>query len=190
MTVNPMQRPEVKAKAAATRARNQELRRQQLEAEQEVLSTQEKLFAAFAPKAAELVRDRLLELQPRIRAHQLGLAALSGVLTGERLLSEHEIVQSSTPASRLCGVYFLIEKGRIVYVGQSVNVTSRVASHHGIKAFDAFAYVPCEPNQLDVLESLYIHYLQPTLNSGVTLAKDGVKAAPLNLQDLLRRAAA
>ena len=63
-----------------------------------------------------------------------------------------------------CGVYFLRKAGSIVYVGQSVNVYSRVAQHERDKDFDTVTFVPCQPEQLDDLEGFYIRLLCPPLN--------------------------
>jgi hypothetical protein len=87
------------------------------------------------------------------------------------------------PAVSACGIYFLIDEKKVVYVGQSVNVFSRVFAHLGSKNFDSYVYLPCEKEKLDKLESLYIHFLSPPLN-GNTPA--GNKLAPLTLDSLLK----
>ena len=107
------------------------------------------------------------------------------------LMYESEIVSASGEVQFICGVYFLVHDGRVVYVGQSVNVIARIAQHIADgKKFSRMAYVPCNRENLDVLESLYIHLLRPPLN-GVQINgkyKDQ-KCAPLPLQSLLRVAA-
>lgn len=104
-------------------------------------------------------------------------------LTSGVLLREHEIVEHAVPATTAVGVYFLIQDKRIVYVGQSTNVFSRIFTHIGSKKFDSYVYIPCEKEKLDKLESLYIHFLSPPLN-GNTPA--GNKLAPLTLDSLLK----
>lgn len=104
-------------------------------------------------------------------------------LTGATLLTEAEIVASSESLADCCGVYFLVKEGAVVYVGQSVNVHARIAQHRQQKEFDRFGFVPCDESALDVLESLYIHVLRPTLNG----MQSGAPCAPLRLDKLLRK---
>lgn len=81
--------------------------------------------------------------------------------------SADEIVKASIPFSFVSGVYFLIQADEIVYVGQSVNVMSRIAQHRrdGEKDFDSFNAVPCKPEDLDRLEELYINAFVPRFNT-------------------------
>jgi hypothetical protein len=102
-------------------------------------------------------------------------------LTNRVLLSESEIVSSANPWEAATGVYFLIDGNKIVYVGQSVNVYARIAQHHN-KVFDSFAFIPCDKDSLDNLESLYIHILRPLLNGNL----HGAKQAPLALNKLIK----
>jgi hypothetical protein len=86
-------------------------------------------------------------------------------LGGVPELSEAQIVGAATPWANPCGVYFLICNGRVMYIGQAVNVASRLAQHHKEKQpFDAVAVLECDRKDLDTLESLYIHRLQPEWN--------------------------
>lgn len=103
-------------------------------------------------------------------------------LTGKTLLSEEEIVKTATPYVEATGVYFLVKYPKVVYVGQSTNIYSRMQNHKHGKDFDAFAYIPCKRELLDKLESLYIHLLRPKLNGEV----GGVKVAPLTLEELFK----
>lgn len=52
------------------------------------------------------------------------------------------------------------------------------------KRFDGFAYVPCDPENLNVLESLYIHALRPILNGKSAGGRVGM-CAPMRLDQLL-----
>jgi hypothetical protein len=44
---------------------------------------------------------------------------------------------------------FLIYEDEIVYVGQSVNMYSRITQHAVDKKFDRYAFVPCLKEHLD-----------------------------------------
>lgn len=123
-----------------------------------------------------------LEKQLNSMKHHTSLNTASLKITSKLLLTEEEIVSASVPYEQHCGVYFLISNGRVVYVGQSVKVFSRVNSHTD-KAFDSIAIIPCEKSILDRLESLYIHSLRPPLNGGVQNGR--LTGAPLSLLQLI-----
>ena len=105
----------------------------------------------------------------------------------KNLYSEQEIVASSrlySDLDRACGVYFLIDQGEVVYVGQSVNVFSRMREHCKSKSFNSYSYINCPREDLDILESLYIHVLRPPLQ-GRSSQGDSL-AAPISLSRLLK----
>jgi hypothetical protein len=79
-------------------------------------------------------------------------------------LTHDQIVSGALPYRRECGIYFLIRERRIVYVGQSVNVTYRIGSHHPKIKFDHVAFHFCQRKELDVLEAYYIKTLAPEHN--------------------------
>lgn len=95
-------------------------------------------------------------------------------------LSEAEIVAKATQHVPRSGVYFLIEGGIVVYVGQSIDVVARIARHVGLKIFDSYYIIDCPPDQLRALEDIYIKRLNPPLNAAGRLrvpeqeAADGV----------------
>jgi hypothetical protein len=117
-------------------------------------------------------------------SHSLSLNESSVRLTGKTLLTEDEIVAGKMELPATSGVYFLINANRVVYVGQSVSIGSRIRSHMPIKEFDSYAYIECEEKNLDVLESLYIHVLRPPLN-GSQYHDKRVPAAPISLDKIL-----
>jgi len=63
-------------------------------------------------------------------------------------------------------VYFLVEKDKVVYIGQSTNPASRVAAHDNIKVFDRVFILPVPRSVLDGVEGALIRLLQPKLNGG------------------------
>lgn len=100
-----------------------------------------------------------------------------------------EIVSKAAPVESGCGVYFLQRSSaqglHVVYVGQSLNVYARVAQHtsEGRKRFECWSWIECHESQLDLMESLYIHWLRPvenatqsTLNTRVNDLKDEMVA--------------
>lgn len=80
-------------------------------------------------------------------------------------LSYDQIVAAAMPADIICGVYFLILRERIIYVGQSVNTLHRISTHkkNGY-VFDSFTIVPCARDDLDKMESIYIRACWPDDN--------------------------
>lgn len=62
-------------------------------------------------------------------------------------------------------IYFLINKqNEVVYVGQSVDVYSRVSNHRGTKEFMYYSYFACEKEAANSLEDMYITLLDPFYN--------------------------
>jgi len=89
-----------------------------------------------------------------------------------------------TPAP-ICGVYFLIEKNEIVYVGKSVDVAARIATHvrEGTKQFTTVHFVVVPKTLLSGVEAMFIRGLCPRFNRGPWLAQG---ANPDYLRQALR----
>ena len=163
----PEERKAIIAKGVATRQKNARERKAQ-----RLLDIERRDVLKCEIKELELKRGIL-------QKHELhDKTALT--LTNKILLNEEEIVSLSNPWELATGVYFLIGGDKVVYVGQSTNIYSRIASHTD-KLFDSFAFIPCKKELLDSLESLYIHVLRPPLNGN----QHGGKQAPISLQKLI-----
>ena len=67
---------------------------------------------------------------------------------------------------RIKGIYFLISKNEIVYVGQSCEILSRVETHRkqNKKIFDSFSYFEYDFDNLDNIEAYFIFKLKPKYN--------------------------
>ena len=61
-------------------------------------------------------------------------------------------------------IYFLIDSGEIVYVGQSTNLALRLNQHKNDKSFNRILYMPIESNRLDEVERFFIEILEPKYN--------------------------
>ena len=165
----PEERKAIAKKAHATRKSNKERLEKQ---RQDALVYPEWLriqIVALETRLAELSRFEKM-------------SAISAALTNRTLLDGEQIVKLSLPWKTASGVYFLIQGEEVIYVGQSVNIYSRIAQHPD-KRFDRYAFVPCEVEVLDKLESLYIHTLKPRLNGNASKQE---KSAPIRLDNLLR----
>lgn len=63
------------------------------------------------------------------------------------------------------GIYFLVRNCEIVYVGLSVQISSRIAKHRVTKGgWDLHAWFEAPPDHLKAIESYYIHRFTPILN--------------------------
>lgn len=79
-----------------------------------------------------------------------------------------EILSAAMPIGTAMGIYFLIKGAEVVYVGQSIDVYGRLSKHRvDGKDFDSFAFIQCERNMLNDLESLYISAFVPFMNSSL-----------------------
>jgi hypothetical protein len=69
------------------------------------------------------------------------------------------------------GIYFLCEFGQVVYIGQSVNVGSRISSHRNGKDFDRIFFLPWPRFDLNRIEAALIKALRPPLNGTFTTSQ-------------------
>lgn len=68
-------------------------------------------------------------------------------------------------------IYFLVERGEVVYVGRTASLVSRVAQHRAAvqncgvrKSFDQVFYIACDEDLLDLVEGGLIKILNPRDN--------------------------
>ena len=105
---------------------------------------------------AALEDHRIASLLPTRQREAIGKANYSAA----------EILESAFPLDLLSGVYFLVRDQVICYVGQTTNILARLGRHkRDGRNFDSFAFIPCQPAQLDELESIYIAMLMPDGNA-------------------------
>lgn len=144
--------------------------------------------------AQEPFRLRIAHLMDEVAALEKRRDSLVGeiatqervsALTSHTLLSEDSLVADAVKFQAFTGIYFLIKDKRVVYVGQSINISSRMIAHirNGVD-FDAYSIVQCDGAQLDLLESFYIHNLKPTGNGRLN---NGEMHAPISMAEIMRR---
>lgn len=77
------------------------------------------------------------------------------------------------------GIYFLVKKGRVVYIGQSINILGRIDQHkyHG-KQFDQIFFLPVPKSKLNEVERAFIKKLKPS-EQGVMYESFSLEAAEL-----------
>lgn len=147
----------------------------------------EPVEAVKLERSIESLRAEELALRETVESarHALSMNLVSLHLTNATLLTEAEIVAGGVQYQPKCGVYFLIARNKVRYVGQSVNVESRLRDHQQRFVFDSVAYIPCESAILDRMESLYIHALRPDWNGRLNTREGDIPVAPLSLAQLL-----
>jgi hypothetical protein len=128
-------------------------------------------------KSLSDMEKRLASLQRMEVANDIAVS-----LTSKRLMLEDEIVREAKGWKNHTGVYFLIRDRRVVYVGQSTHISARVKQHEHI-GFDSYAFIACDADALDILESLYIYYLQPEHNGNHLYTN---KQAPFSFDKIVK----
>ena len=111
--------------------------------------------------AKEWARTRAKEIRASVRP---GLPTRVATLVAGARHAEADIVAASIPARAACGIYFLIKDKKVVYVGKSTDLFSRISDHKRKTGFDSFSFLPCERGDLDRLEMAYILALMPKYN--------------------------
>ena len=64
-------------------------------------------------------------------------------------------------------VYFLIKDDEIVYVGQTVDFGQRLIQHSN-KDFDRYNLIMVDEDDVDIIESAYIHFINPKINADMS----------------------
>lgn len=82
------------------------------------------------------------------------------------LLPADQIAALVVPiAPVMCGVYFLLRGGKVIYVGRSIRIWHRLAHHSVTIEFDAWHWIKCSPDEAPGLERKYIDALDPPANA-------------------------
>lgn len=79
----------------------------------------------------------------------------------------------------ISGVYFLVQDGVVVYVGQSTNLAHRIVTGHPEKVFDSAYCLLVPTDKLREVELAFIAVLNPIYNQ-----TDGPKNSPKMAQTL------
>lgn len=162
------------------RARNkfQEIKRRARNLEQEIEARVSKEVVLRATAKRAEYRERLLTARTRLKKieeSQLKASIAWALSNGN---PEHSYPNVPLPIFEptkygeglptVSGVYFLWEGDRVVYVGQAVNLSSRVrlVGHHVLRAEHKISFVFCDVSSLDFAECFYIGITRPRLNFG------------------------
>jgi hypothetical protein len=93
-------------------------------------------------------------------------------------LDEQAIAAISRPAiPPTPGVYFLLCRGRVVYVGQTRSLAARISAHQWRSgSFDSIAFIECDAALLGAIETAYIQRLRPEQNKRISFVGVGAAA--------------
>jgi hypothetical protein len=89
-------------------------------------------------------------------------SAGSDLPDGLRELADHiqEMDASILPPC----IYFLVSRGEVVYVGQTIDLRARISHHRRDKLFDRIPFLPTPVEELDQAESQLVGFLKPKYN--------------------------
>ncbi len=81
-------------------------------------------------------------------------------------ISEVSGIKKLEDSSVLCGVYFLFTHRELVYIGQSINIRSRIAGHQQNSKidFDSVFFIEVDADKLIEIENDYIIRYDPKYN--------------------------
>lgn len=65
---------------------------------------------------------------------------------------------------KICCIYFLFLKGKLIYIGQTVDLRNRMCSHAFDYLYDSLRYICCQPDKLEEYEKRLIKILKPLAN--------------------------
>lgn len=97
------------------------------------------------------------------------------------LISLEEIIDAARPLNPpIRGIYFLIESGSVVYVGQSADCVKRIWQHLPEKKFDSFSIFAVPVGvPLDALETAHILKYTPKYNRRIDVGGDHIGVSHL-----------
>ncbi|OLF36556.1 hypothetical protein BTW00_05585 [Psychrobacter sp. C 20.9] len=140
-------------------------------------------------KSIENLKQQRRQLLSEVNLLTGNLSDIAPVLNQTKfsLVPKSALIKKSKTYGDACGVYFLVKNNEIVYIGQSINIASRITQHRD-KDFDSVSYVACHKDELDILESLYILAYQPALNgsNGNGITGTTRPATPITLNKIVQ----
>lgn len=65
----------------------------------------------------------------------------------------------------IAGIYFLLRRGRVIYIGKTTNILGRIKQHsHMRKLYDSVRLIPCHEMAMSKYEKRWIIKFQPRYN--------------------------
>ena len=107
-----------------------------------------------------------------------------------KILNAVQGLRALPESPRFRGIYFLCDQEAVVYVGQSIDIATRITAHRDkaaigrVKHFDRVFWIECERKDLDWLETFWIEKLKPRDNKVPgPLARNGAQTRKLRKID-------
>ena len=115
----------------------------------------------------KLLKDSISDIQKRekqltnseFQANIMSKAIIDNIFDSKKIYVIEKITIED-----FCGIYFLLKEKKIVYIGQSVNIFSRINAHTKDKDFDEVRFFKCQREDLDKVEIFFIKLIKPELN--------------------------
>lgn len=152
------------------------------------LSKTSKALGFDKEKAVSYASEANLQVSAMRRARTHAVHAVKhGSVDRRGLLDASTIGRKALLYESVCGVYFLLQDEDIVYVGQSINVLTRLAEHFraSLKQFNRVFVIECKAAELNHLEAMYIDKFRPKFNEVIPYVHAESTAWDASLADIL-----
>jgi len=112
------------------------------------------------------LKNKSKELKNNVNSINKNKPSLCKKKHDDGLKNKNDILSCSKNFVAKTGIYFLINSNEIVYIGQSINVAARIATHENSldKQFTEFSFIECPREFLNELEAAYIMKFNPKYN--------------------------
>lgn len=82
---------------------------------------------------------------------------------------------------KVSGIYFLLKKGKVVYIGQTTNIWGRIIGHQvSYKDFDKIRFIPCYGRRIRLkYERRWIRKFRPKFNKSNLFISNGLEKGML-----------
>lgn len=101
------------------------------------------------------------------RRQKIDVAAQNFSVDKHGLVELQFLRENAELYDKVCGIYFLMLDGEVVYIGQSINCHSRISDHKRLEKiqYDSVYILRTDQAALTPLENLYIRKFKPKHNS-------------------------
>jgi len=84
-----------------------------------------------------------------------------------------------------CGIYFLLQNLKPVYIGKTTNLETRIRWHDSQRMdYNALRFIACKEDNLDYYEGRWIKKFKPKFNQRLTGVKKKYKVKKLEIRSV------
>jgi len=112
---------------------------------------------------------------PSEKIREMKLNKFKGIEENEWYKSEKFIISSSIEFEKLHDygyIYFLLQENEVVYVGQTVNLHTRIKNHKKTKEFNKINWIQIPIKWLEYAETYYIIKFNPKYNKSKEITRN------------------